>query len=120
MLRTLSGLKFGRLNGIASYFFFLPPLIRFSAPNDHLLQKAEQRESRREIANLGPWEKGGRRKETLFLPSPDLSPAAQKMGYPSQPIHIQMPLVEREEIKSFQGNKWDCCPFLGHMIGVSS
>ena len=43
MLRTLSGLKFGPLNGIASYFFFLPPLIRFSAPNDHLLKKAGQR-----------------------------------------------------------------------------
>ena len=65
------------------------------------------------------WVHGKKEEEEADEHSPDLSPGAQKMGYPSRPIHIQMVTAVERGLKAFgEGNKWDCLSLLLAMFGV--
>ena len=62
-----------------------------------------------------------RKRKRTNTHSPDLSPGAQKMGYPSRPIHIQMVTAVERGLKAFgRATSGTACPSSLPCLGFST
>ena len=100
--------------GCGHHSWKFPYLIRFSAPNDHLLKKRgrEQRERKRncQFGSMGKRRKEEGRKGALTRSLSWFISGGTKNGLSIATNSYSNAAACWEEIKSFQGNKWDCCP----------